>query len=100
MYHVTTSGSHSLAGAPLFARLDSDHIRALDRRCLWRRVEAGGWVIDPSDGGNEVDFVLSGHAHVVIARPPREVILGDIRDGDFVGYRRSTANRARAAFEP
>lgn len=96
MYHVTTSSPHSLAGAPLFAGLDNDDIRALDRRCLWRRVEAGGWVIDRSASGNEVYFILSGHAHVVIASPAREVILGDVRDGDFVGELSAIDNKPRS----
>src|ERR1700710_1957950 len=77
---VSNRSEHrTLAKVPLFAGLSLDDIRALDARCLWRRVGAGEWVIDYQAESADVYFVYSGQARVVIVSSGREMILRDIR---------------------
>ena len=92
-----TRDSESLAHAPLFASLDPADVRALDARCVWRRVSAGEWVIDDQSEGADVFFVLSGHARVVIGSPSRRIILHDIHDGEYFGELSAIDGRPRSA---
>jgi CRP/FNR family transcriptional regulator, cyclic AMP receptor protein len=78
-------GPATLAGVPLFASLEREDVRALDSRCVWRRVSAGEWVVDDRSEDTDVYFVLSGHAHVVMLSPGGEMILRDVRDGEYFG---------------
>jgi CRP-like cAMP-binding protein len=71
-----------LARVPLFASLGPDEVHALDTGCVWRRVRAGDWVVNDNPG-IDVYFVVSGHVHAVILSSGREVILGDVRDGEY-----------------
>jgi CRP/FNR family transcriptional regulator, cyclic AMP receptor protein len=90
-------GSGSLAHAPLFASLDARDVRALDARCLWRTVGAGEWVIDDKSDGQDVFFVSSGHARVVIGPASRSIILRDIHDGEFFGELSAIDGQPRSA---
>jgi CRP/FNR family cyclic AMP-dependent transcriptional regulator len=69
----------------LFRSLDPDAVRRLDAACAWRRVRAKEQVLDRGAGGTDLYFVVRGHVRVVIAAASREVILRDIRDGEFFG---------------
>jgi CRP/FNR family cyclic AMP-dependent transcriptional regulator len=87
----------SLGLAPLFASLGPEEVRALDSRCTWRSVSAGQWVIDDQAEGTEVFFVIGGHARVVIGTTGREIILGDILDGEYFGEYSAIDGRPRSA---
>ncbi len=89
--------SQSLARAPLFASLSEADIRALDSRCVWRKVKAGAWVIDDHADGNDVFFVVDGHARVVIAGSKRDIILRDILDGEYFGELSAIDGKPRSA---
>ncbi len=89
--------SQSLARAPLFASLGEEDIRALDSRCVWRKVKAGAWVIDDHADGNDVFFVVDGHARVVIAGSRRDIILRDILDGEYFGELSAIDGKPRSA---
>jgi CRP-like cAMP-binding protein len=89
--------SESLARMPLFAALDEREVRDLDTRCIWRKVEAGEWVIDDHSAGADVFFVLSGHTRVVITMSGREVILRDIHDGEYFGELSAIDDKPRSA---
>jgi CRP-like cAMP-binding protein len=78
-------GTETLARVPLFASLAPGDVRALDSRCVWRRVTAGEWVVDSSSNGTDVYFVLHGHLRGVVLSSGRETILGDVRDGGHFG---------------
>src|SRR3954469_16422966 len=77
--------NRTLAKVPIFAGLSVEDIRALDARCLWRKVAGGEWVIDYQAEGADVYFVFSGLARVVIVSSGREMILRDIREGEYFG---------------
>ncbi len=87
----------SLARLPLFAGLDRAHVDALNAQCLWRRVEAGNWLLDYGEGGTDVFFVLQGHLRVMILSAGREVILRDLVDGDLFGELAAIDGQPRSA---
>ena len=87
----------TLAKVPIFAALSNDDIRALDGRCAWRRVAGGEWVIDYQAEGADVYFVFSGLARVVIVSSGREMILRDIREGEYFGHYSAIDGKARSA---
>ncbi len=89
--------SRTLAKFPLFAGLAGDDIRMLDSRCLWRRVPGGEWVIDYKGDGADVYFVANGLARVVIVSAGREMILRDIREGEYFGHYSAIDGKARSA---
>jgi CRP/FNR family cyclic AMP-dependent transcriptional regulator len=92
-----TPGSESLVRAPLFASLSAEDIRALDARCIWRKVKAGAWVIDDHADGTDVFFVIGGHARVVMAGSKHEIILRDILDGEYFGELSAVDGKPRSA---
>lgn len=88
----------TLARIPLFRSLDGDAVRRLDAQCTWRRAVAKEWVLDYESGGTDLFFVLQGHVRVSIAAAAgREVILRDIRDGEFFGELAAIDQRPRSA---
>ncbi len=89
--------NRTLAKFPIFAGLSAEDIRALDARCLWRKVAGGEWVIDYQADGADVYFVFSGLARVVIVSSGREMILRDIREGEYFGQYSAIDGKARSA---
>jgi CRP-like cAMP-binding protein len=87
----------TLAQVPMFAALSPEDIRALDGRCLWRRVASGEWVIDYQADGADVYFVFSGLARVVIVSSGREMILRDIHEGEYFGHYSAIDGKSRSA---
>ncbi len=89
--------SESLARFPLFRSLQDEAIRRLDQSCAWRRATAGEWVLDYQDQGTDLFFVLHGHVRVTIVSAGREIILRDIRDGEFFGELAAIDGKPRSA---
>jgi CRP/FNR family transcriptional regulator, cyclic AMP receptor protein len=77
--------SETLAHVPLFAALGSEDVCALDSCCIWRRAHAGDWLLDDYAGGTDVYFVVNGHVRGISQSPGRQLILADIRDGEYFG---------------
>jgi len=94
---VSRTENRTLAKVPIFAGLTVEDIRALDSRCLWRKVAGGEWVIDYQSEGADVYFVFSGLARVVIVSSGREMILRDIREGEYFGHYSAIDGKARSA---
>jgi CRP/FNR family transcriptional regulator, cyclic AMP receptor protein len=90
-------GSESLARTLLFSSLDAKDVKALDSRCIWRKVSAGEWVINDQSDGTGVFFVLRGRARVVIGTLGREIILRDIPEGEYFGELSAIDGRPRSA---
>jgi CRP/FNR family cyclic AMP-dependent transcriptional regulator len=77
---------HTLGRIPLFRSLSPEAVRRLDTQCVWRRTKARDGVLDYKDGGTSLYFVTQGHVRVLIrASSGRELILRDIRDGEYFG---------------
>lgn len=89
--------NRTLAKFALFSGLAGEDIRALDARCLWRRVGGGEWVLDYRGDGADVYFVFSGLARVVIVSSGREMILRDIREGEYFGHYSAIDGKPRSA---
>jgi CRP/FNR family transcriptional regulator, cyclic AMP receptor protein len=87
----------SLGKIPLFSALSPDEIRVLDTRCFWKRVGGGEWVIDYQAEGADVYFVFSGLARVVMVSAGREMILRDIREGEYFGHYSAIDAKPRSA---
>jgi CRP/FNR family transcriptional regulator, cyclic AMP receptor protein len=87
----------SLAKIPLFSGMPLEEVRALDARCFWKRVGGGEWVIDYQAEGEDVYFVFSGLARVVMVSAGREMILRDIREGEYFGHYSAIDGKARSA---
>lgn len=94
---ASRTDSRTLAKTPMFSALSAEDIRALDARCLWRRVGGGEWVIDYQADGEDVYFVFSGLARVVIVSSGREMILRDIREGEYFGHYSAIDGKPRSA---
>ena len=89
--------TETLARIPLFHSLDAEAVRRLDAGCTWSRARAKEWVLDYESGGTDLFFVLRGHVRVVIPNADRELILDDIRDGEFFGELAAIDQRPRSA---
>ena len=87
----------TLARIPMFRSLGEDAALRLDAGCIWRRARAKEWVLDYQSDGTDLFFVLSGHVRVVITAAGREVILRDIRDGEFFGELAAIDQQPRSA---
>ncbi len=88
----------SLARFVLFRTLGQDLIQRLDSQCIWRRVRAGEWLIEYEDDTVDLFFVAHGRLRVTI-RPisGTEIILRDLREGEFFGELAAIDARRRSA---
>lgn len=88
----------TLSRVPLFRSLDASSIKALDARCVWRRVKEKEWIIDYQDEGIDVFFVTAGVVRVLVyAKSGREVILADLEPGGFFGELAAIDGKPRSA---
>jgi CRP-like cAMP-binding protein len=95
---VMTRQSETLARFALFRSLGKDLIERLDSQCIWRRVRADEWLIEYEDDTVDLFFVAYGRLRVTI-RPisGTEIILRDLRDGDFFGELAALDGQRRSA---
>ncbi len=94
---LMTDTIETLTHVPLFHSLDLEKVRRLDAACTWHRVRATEWVLDYEGGGTDLFFVLRGHVRVVIPAASRELILNDIREGEFFGELAAIDQQPRSA---
>ncbi|HZF34108.1 MAG TPA: Crp/Fnr family transcriptional regulator [Candidatus Angelobacter sp.] len=88
----------TLRHVPLFRSLTDDETHRLDVQCFWRRYEAKQQILGHGEGGTDVFFVISGVVRALIRGiGGREVILGDIRAGEFFGELAAIDGRPRSA---
>jgi CRP/FNR family cyclic AMP-dependent transcriptional regulator len=76
---------NTLARSPLFLGLDDEDIARLNARCLWRRVRAGEFLLDEPADGYALSVVTNGRVRAVRMINGREIILGDIDEGEYFG---------------
>jgi CRP/FNR family transcriptional regulator, cyclic AMP receptor protein len=78
------------AGADVLARFAG--------RYTWGTYEPGELVLDFDDVADDVFFLLTGTARVIVRAPSgREAILGDLAAGDFFGEMSAIDERPRSA---
>jgi CRP-like cAMP-binding protein len=81
----TTTRTETLARIPLFRSLAAADVTRLDRQCAWKRAAAGQWLLDYQDASDDVFFVVAGAVRVIIQSGGREVLLREIKAGEFFG---------------
>jgi CRP-like cAMP-binding protein len=75
----------SLARVPLFKDSGID-LEQFDRRCSWRRYDEDEIIVDFDDDSTDVYFILAGEVRILFrTQSGREVILGEMRAGQFFG---------------
>jgi CRP-like cAMP-binding protein len=93
MRHLET-----LARFALLRSLEPERIRLLDSQCIWKRARATEWVLDYEDDTVDLFFVAHGHLRVtVLPISGAEIILRDLRDGEFFGELAALDGRPRSA---
>lgn len=77
---------HSLSKLPFFAGLSADSLNSIESVCRWETCDAGGTIIDYLDTTNDVFFLVSGRARVIIySHSGRAVAFREISVGDIFG---------------
>ena len=82
---ATPPRAETLARIPLFRSLSPADVAKLDRQCAWKRAAAGQWLLDYQDASDDVFFVVAGAVRVIIQSGGREVLLREIKAGEFFG---------------
>ncbi|NBB82044.1 MAG: cyclic nucleotide-binding domain-containing protein [Alphaproteobacteria bacterium] len=83
---VTMGTAPSLDGVPLLASMPAEARERLARQCRWRRFAAHETIIDRSDDGRDVYFVVEGRVRVVdFSASGREISFDDLETGAFFG---------------
>jgi CRP/FNR family cyclic AMP-dependent transcriptional regulator len=76
----------TLARIPFFKDVTDVPFDRFDRRCGWKKFDDGETVVDYEDASSDVYFILSGEVRVLIRTAAgKEIILADMRAGDFFG---------------
>ena len=82
----------------LFAGLTDGEARAFGVHCTWRTAGEGELIIDYEDDSSDVLFVLSGKVRILLRTPAgREVILGEMGEGNFFGEMAAIDGSPRSA---
>jgi CRP/FNR family cyclic AMP-dependent transcriptional regulator len=76
---------NTLARSTLFARLSDEDIARLNALCLWRKVRAGEFFMDEPTDGYTLSVVTNGRVRGLRIINGREIILGDINEGEYFG---------------
>ncbi len=87
-----------LSQLDLFKCLNEREVMRYSSRCFWREYGENELVIDFEDESRDVRFLLTGRARVILRiSTGKEIILGDMGPGDFVGEIAAIDNQGRAA---
>jgi CRP/FNR family cyclic AMP-dependent transcriptional regulator len=70
----------------LLKDIDPEYLARFNARCRWQVIDENELVVDFDDHDNDVYFIASGIVRALYRGPSgREVILGELRDGDLFG---------------
>ena len=86
-----------LKRAPVFFALAEGTLRALARRVRRIRLEAGEMVLYQGDPGDTVFFIERGRCRLVVEKPPSEVTVAVLTQGDYFGDAACLLNRPQQA---
>lgn len=88
----------TLARIPFFKDVTDVPFDRFDRRCGWKKFDDGETVVDYEDASSDVYFILSGDVRVLIRTAAgKEIILADMRTGQFFGELSALDGVARSA---
>jgi CRP/FNR family transcriptional regulator, cyclic AMP receptor protein len=89
---------HTLAHVPFFKETADLDFSRFDRRCTWRHYKGEEIVVDYEDESSDVYFIISGEVRVLIRTAAgKEVILGEIKAGQFFGEMAAIDGAKRSA---
>ncbi len=88
---------NTLAAHPCFKTLDAEACRVLDHQCVWRKIQAGAWILDQSAHDRDVYFIMTGHLRAVLNMARQDVIFNDMLAGAFFGEMAAFDGAPRAA---
>jgi CRP-like cAMP-binding protein len=85
IHWVWGSTMQSLAAVTLFKDAGLEYER-FDRRCAWKRFDENEVVVDFEDSSTDLYCIVSGEVRILIrTQSGKEVILGEMRGGQFFG---------------
>ncbi|MCZ8259052.1 MAG: Crp/Fnr family transcriptional regulator [Beijerinckiaceae bacterium] len=88
----------SLAAIPFFKDASDLDLKTFERRCVWKRVEEGQILVDFEDQSSDVYFLAAGDVRIQIRTAGgKEVILADMRSGEYFGELAAIDGIARSA---
>ena len=88
----------SLSNIPLFAELPEDAVERYSKSCSWRKYEENELIIDYDDDSRDVRFIISGYVRIILRiATGKEVILAEMKDGEFFGETAAIDNEGRSA---
>ncbi|MGE3244719.1 MAG: Crp/Fnr family transcriptional regulator [Beijerinckiaceae bacterium] len=83
---------------PFFKDSTDVDLSKFDRRCTWKRFDEDEIVVDFEDQTTDVYFIVSGEVRILIRTAAgKEVILAEMRAGQFFGELSAIDNVARSA---
>jgi CRP-like cAMP-binding protein len=86
MERSQTQQQHSLKGIPFFAVLHPHVLEQVQRRCVWRRYQPEGLIVDYLDTSDDVFFVIEGEVRVTIYSSSSKVVsFCELGPGDVFG---------------
>lgn len=86
-----------LQRAPVFFSLPESTLRSIARRVRRIRVGAGEMVLYQGEPGDTIFFIERGRCRLVVEKPPSEVTVAVLSDGDFFGESAAVLNRHQQA---
>jgi CRP/FNR family transcriptional regulator, cyclic AMP receptor protein len=88
----------SLSKIPLFKSVSQPLSERYARSCIWKEYDANELVIDVDDESNDVRFIVSGRVRIILRiAVGKEVILGEMGEGDFFGEIAAIDGNTRSA---
>ncbi len=88
----------SLSAIPFFKSATDLDLKKFERRCVWKKVEEGQILVDFEDQSSDVYFLASGDVRIQIRTAGgKEVILADMRTGEYFGELAAIDGVARSA---
>ena len=75
-----------LDGIELFASISPEQLRALEKRCSWRRFDRNELIVDRESDSRDVFYVVAGAVQVAnYSISGREIALATIGEGGYFG---------------
>jgi CRP-like cAMP-binding protein len=89
---------YSLSGVSVLKGLSSDALKQVEESCAWRRYEPGEPIVEYLDRSDDVFFLVSGEARVIVYSLAGKVVsFHDLAQGDMFGELPALDGRPRSA---
>jgi CRP-like cAMP-binding protein len=89
---------YSLAGVAILKGLSPDSLKRVEESCNWRRYEPGEPIVEYLDRSDDVFFLVSGEARVIVYSLAGKVVsFHDLKSGDMFGELPAIDGKPRSA---